>query len=164
MEKRKPINKSAFTLIELLVVVAIIGILAAVGVVAYNGYTNSAKKNVLARTHKNLVNMIMTNKMKCELNGSGNHITLYKDNAVHIQHWCDAGMTAHNVQRQYVSFMNYAGWKNPFNNSYSIVDNVKPGKIGITARCCKDGSNYVEIHSFPTSKNADAVLTYIIWD
>ena len=39
-------NKSAFTLIELLVVVAIIGILAAVGVVAYNGYTESAKKKL----------------------------------------------------------------------------------------------------------------------
>ena len=50
-------NNKAFTLIELLVVVAIIGILAAVGVVAYDGYTSNAKKTTCLKQHKELVKM-----------------------------------------------------------------------------------------------------------
>jgi len=45
-------KQKAFTLIELLVVVAIIGILAAVGVVAYNGYSNSAKRAATLQNYK----------------------------------------------------------------------------------------------------------------
>ena len=58
-------NKKGFTLIELLVVVAIIGILAAVGVVAYSGYTSSAKKSAVKANHKNVVKYIINETMKC---------------------------------------------------------------------------------------------------
>ena len=60
-------DNKAFTLIELLVVVAIIGILAAVGVVAYNGYTKSAKENAVKANHKIVVKFIKSELMKCEL-------------------------------------------------------------------------------------------------
>ena len=62
-------NKKAFTLIELLVVVAIIGILAAVGVVAYNGYTKSAKVNTVKSQIDNIEKFISTKMAMCEIEG-----------------------------------------------------------------------------------------------
>ena len=57
-----------FTLIELLVVVAIIGILSAVGVVAYNGYTSGAKKSACKGNFKTIVKTVYENIMWCEIN------------------------------------------------------------------------------------------------
>jgi len=63
-------KRNGFTLIELLVVVAIIGILAAVGVVAYNGYTASAKDSVVKQQHKNTHKYLSGEITKCELGQS----------------------------------------------------------------------------------------------
>ena len=60
-------KRNGFTLIELLVVVAIIGILAAVGVVAYSGYTSSAKKSVARANQKSVCKWTTSELMKCEL-------------------------------------------------------------------------------------------------
>ena len=60
-------NNKGFKLIELFVVVAFIGALAAVGVVAYNGYTAAAKKNSTKAIHSNIVKFVASEVAKCNL-------------------------------------------------------------------------------------------------
>ena len=60
-------NKKGFTLIELLVVVAIIGALAAVGVVAYNGYIGAARENSTKSIHNGIAKFIANEAAKCAL-------------------------------------------------------------------------------------------------
>ena len=106
-------KQKGFTLIELLVVVAIIGILAAVGVVAYNGYTSSAKVSATKSNHKNVVKYIVNEVMKCSTGAStamNNELDCSKQGT---QTWKD--YVAKAVERSLIDF------KNPYNPSEKAV-------------------------------------------
>ena len=60
-------KRNGFTLIELLVVVAIIGILAAVGVTTFNGFQEKAKISAAKSNHTQVMKYVTTELMKCDL-------------------------------------------------------------------------------------------------
>ena len=54
-----------FSLVELLVVIAIIGVVSAVGLVAYNGFTESAKKQAVISNHNKNVQWLELKALEC---------------------------------------------------------------------------------------------------
>tara|TARA_B100001057_G_scaffold489894_1_gene577098 strand:- start:85 stop:606 length:522 start_codon:yes stop_codon:yes gene_type:complete len=140
-------KQKGFTLIELLVVVAIIGILAAVGVVAYNGYTSSAKKSAAKSNHKNVLKFISSEMQKCEILGyielnynSGNPSKVY-------QVTCDkVGQTTRDMALSFNEHFKNKKFKNPFDkNENGTACNLNPNYSSCEYKGAVEGQVIISI-------------------
>ena len=139
----------AFTLIELLVVVAIIGILAAVGVTTYNGIQNNAKESATLKSLYTVEKFINTSLATCQLNGGGT-LKLSPTRSIN----CDITNNTSNVNAMLDVFMNYfldQGFKNAYNNSDPFINRTGGGGDNVLGRLrldeteCTSGSSKKKI-------------------
>ena len=124
-------NNKAFTLIELLVVVAIIGILAAVGVVAYNGYTASAKKKATLANMKTVQKFIENTLKKCDVDGG----SIQLNSSIIIN--CNMTNTKSGINGLLDQFKDYfiaQGFKNPYDSNAPVIVRTGSGGDNVDGR------------------------------
>ena len=117
-------NKKGFTLIELLIVVAIIGILAGVGIPMYNGYMASAKIESTNTNHSNTKSFIAATFTKCSA-GSTKVVMGTRDTS------CNAGLAK--FATDFAIYFNAIN-KNPHSSATAavVVSNSATPALGST--------------------------------
>ena len=113
-------KRNGFTLIELLVVVAIIGILAAVGTVAYQGYVGGAKVSSSASNHASTTKYVAAELQKCSIGESssmGNNFDCSVDAANEVSVAAASALS---------------DFKNPYQSTVAAVNSGTGSDVGIT--------------------------------
>ena len=131
---------AGFTLIELLVVIAIIGILAAIGVPAYQNYLANAKENAAKANHGNVVRFINAEFTKCSSNVSSAGVLPGVPGNI-----CTTGSDPTQL------FVNYFAnvTKNPYLTSANAVNLSTPATEGYVRLSWVAGTNTVNVQMIP---------------
>ena len=146
---KKNFRKKGFTLIELLVVVAIIGALAAVGVLAYNGYTQAAKRNATLQNHSQAIKFINNTLKLCDVS-PGDTIQLSSMRSINCGITNNAG-GINSINEIFINHFLDLGWKNPYGGDENVVYTARNGTNDTDGRMrfdeteCASGSSQKQI-------------------
>ena len=135
-------SQKGFTLIELLVVIAILGILAAVGVPAYQGFQQKAKYNSAKANFTNAKAFIMAEISKC----NGNDNTLSFVDALNATYSMDvvcpvgSATGGRDAALGYFRQILWDKFKNPYNPKKGVIidgTDIASAKNGFNACNCR---------------------------
>ncbi len=158
----KSSTKNGFTLIELLIVVAIIGVLAAVGIPAYQGYIADARMKTATENHLRIKSYVEAVEARCA--GGTARIILGPGIPLTCSEQC--GKWAYYFEK----YFNSVGFKNPYKPSEKAVYLFRRSSSRLTwpnlGRTHIFGSmNAVHIYTQPgpPTDAQKTVLTTTIW-
>ena len=143
-------NKKGFTLIELLIVVAIIGVLAAVGIPAYQGYIADAKIKGTTENHARVKSFMAASLTQC---ATGQIVKLPGGNPNQVD--CRNRKYSSGQWRNFFyQYFRAANFKNPHQTTQIAVNNCSTnGNPGIT--CINPSGNTITVRTYPGDSNGN---------